>query len=699
MVDPTKSPPAMPPELTEPSLYINRELSWLAFNQRVLEQAKDERIPLLERLRFLTISSTNLDEFFEIRVAGLLEKHNYKVAATGPDGLTSAEQLSQISQTAHELVDEQYRVLNEVLLPSLAQEGIRLLKRGEWSARQRRFLRQWFSEQILPILTPLGLDPSHPFPKVLNKGLNFLISLEGRDAFGRNSGTAVVQVPRCLPRIIELPPEISSDAHPFVLLSSVIHEHVDSIFVGMKVLGAWQFRVTRNSDLWVDEEEVVDLMSALKGELPSRRYGDAVRLEVADNCPEKQVAFLLRQFGMSPRDCYQVNGPVNLHRIAALVGEVDRADLKYPPFQPRTPKQLEAGTDLFKAIRHGDILVHHPYESFNPIIELVRQAAADPEVLAIKQTLYRTGASNPLVDALYDAAIAGKEVTVVVELRARFDEAANIELATRLQEAGANVVYGVVGFKTHAKMLLIVRREGRRLRRFVHLSTGNYHHRTARAYTDFGYFTANKEVGEDVHQIFTELTGLGSAATTTRLREAPFTMQQWLVDMFEFEAAEARAGRPAWIRARMNSLSEPDIMLALYKASQAGVKIDLVVRGICRLRPGVPGVSENIRVISVIGRFLEHSRVWAFHHGGTSEVWCSSADWMYRNLSRRVEVAFPIRGKLNKERALEESLGLYLEDDVGAWELGSNGTYARRAPVDAEHPRSAQLELLATLAG
>jgi len=683
---------AGPPDLVDPALYVNRELALLEFNRRVLAMATDPEVPLLERLRFLTICSSNLDEFFEIRVAGLKQRAAVPSTETGPDGMTPEEVLRWISATAHELVDHQYRILNQELLPALRQQGIQVPRRTMWPARVRRFVQAYFHDQVLPVLTPVGLDPVHPFPKVLNKGLNFLITLKGADAFGRDSGMAVLQVPRCLPRLIALPPRVSGVPFEFVMLSSVIHANVDALFPGMKVKGCHQFRVTRNSDLWVDEEEVANLKQALQGELLGRRYGDAVRLEVALQAPRKVCEFLLQQFGLAEEDLYQVDGPVNLHRVGGVVELVDAPALKYPPFVAGNPPELPHDVDYFEAIRRQDVLLHHPFQSFLPIVELLRQAARDPDVLAIKQTLYRTGDTSPLVDALIEAARAGKVVTAVIELRARFDEAANIDLANRLEEVGANVVYGVVGYKCHAKMTLIVRREKGRLRRYTHLGTGNYHAGTARLYTDLGMLTADPEVGEDVHQLFMQLTGMGHVVELHQLYQSPFTLKPMLLDRIAFEAEEARAGRPARIQARMNSLSEPEVVRALYRASQAGVVIELIVRGICALRPGLAGISETVRVRSVIGRFLEHTRVFRFHAAGEDLVFCSSADWMNRNLERRVELAWPVRAPALKARVVRETLEIYLQDDTQAWQMRPDGSYERVQP--AGPPLCAQAWLL-----
>ncbi len=704
-----------PPErLREPELYLNRELSQLAFNWRVLEQAKDPTTPLLDRLKFLCIASTNLDEFFEIRVARLQEQVASGSVHAGPDNMGAQELLRQIAVEAHRLVDEQYRVWNEELIPALKREQIRFVRRGEWTPTQVDWVRHHFERELLPVLTPMGLDPSHPFPRILNKSLNFLVTLQGNDAFGRRGGIAIVQAPRALPRLIHLPKESANGPHDFVFLTSIIHAHVGDLFPGMQVTGCYQFRVTRNSELFVDEEEADDLLRALEGELAARRYGDTVRLEVADNCPPDLTNYLLRQFELEPDDLYIVNGPVNLNRLMAILDMADRPDLKYPAYTPGLPRRLARSKNLFEAIRQDDILLHHPFESFAPVIDFVRQAAADPNVLAIKQTLYRTGAESALVSALVSAARAGKEVTVVIELRARFEEEANISLATILQEAGAHVVYGVVGYKTHAKMVLVVRRERNRLRHYVHLGTGNYHARTARLYTDFGLFTCDDAIGEDVNKLFRQLTSLGRVPKLNKLLQSPFTLHAELLHKIAREAEHARAGKPARIVAKMNALVEPQIILALYDASCAGVRIDLIVRGVCCLRPGLAGVSENISVRSIVGRFLEHTRVFWFLNGGegpvaarkageadeivpgSGEVFCASADWMERNFFKRVEVAFPIEHKKLHERVVREALNFSLKDNTQAWMLNADGDYRHLTPDGAE-PWSAQANLIKEL--
>jgi polyphosphate kinase len=688
-----------PVDLTQPELYINRELSLLEFNRRVLEQAKDEDTPLLERLKFLCISSTNLDEFFEVRVSGLKQLLASGSEKASADNLRPKELLAHISAVAHELVDEQYRVLNDLLLPALAKEKINFLRRSNWNAKQAEWVKRYFNQELAPVLSPLGLDPAHPFPRILNKSLNFIISLEGKDAFGRNTANAVLQAPRSLPRIIRFPREHSrSGGYDFVFLSSIIHAHVDELFPGMQVTGCYQFRVTRNSDLFVDEEEIDDLLRALEGELLSRRYGESVRLEVADNCTEEMTGYLRKQFNLSEEDLYQVNGPVNLNRLFAVADMVERPDLKYPTFSSGLPRRLKNEKQLFDVIQQGDVLLHHPFESFAPVIDFLRQAATDPNVVAIKQTLYRTGPESAIVEALVDAARRAKEVTVVIELRARFDEEANIQLATRLQEAGAHVVYGVVGYKTHAKLILVTRREGRRLRHYAHLGTGNYHARTARLYTDYGLLTCDKAMGEDVHKIFQQLTSLGRVKALKKLLQSPFTLHKGMISRIERETRHAEEGKEARIVLKCNALIEPEAIQALYRASQAGVKVDLIIRGICCLRPGIAGVSDHIRVRSIVGRFLEHTRVFYFHNDGDDEIWCASADWMDRNFFRRVETCFPVEDRRLRERVRREIIDNYLSDNTQAWELQSNGQYKRLKPTRNQKPRSAQRTLLDKLA-
>ena len=676
---------------SNPQLYLNRELAQLEFNRRVLAQAEDRELPLLERLRFVCIVSNNLDEFFEIRVAGLKAQIELGSDFTGPDGASPQHVFREVSLRAHELVARQYQLWNEELVPQLATEGIRFLRRNDWNDAQKSWIKAFFLKEIMPVMTPIGLDRAHPFPRILNKSLNFAVQLSGKDAFGRNSGFALVQAPRLLPRVIRLPRELAGTDHGFVFLSSIIHAHVGELFAGMEVQGCYQFRVTRNSDLFVDEEEVKNLRLALQGELPQRHFGDAVRLEVADLCSPAISEFLLQQFNLTVQDLYQVNGPVNLVRLMQVPDWVDRPDLKFPGFTPSFPAALTKVPDLFAAMRKGDILLHHPFQSFRPVISFIQQAATDPNVVSIKQTVYRTGANSELMQTLLEAARNGKEVTVIVELMARFDEEANINWAAKLEEVGAHVVYGVVGHKTHAKMAMVVRREEDRLRRYVHLGTGNYHARTAMLYTDFGLFTCHEEIGADVNDIFMQLTGLGRAGKLNHLWQSPFTLHAQILAAIRREADNAKAGTPAAITAKMNALLEPEIISALYEASMAGVQIDLIVRGVCALRPGIAGLSDNIRVRSVIGRFLEHHRV--FHFSSADTVLLSSADWMDRNFFRRIEVCFPVLDEKLKKRVVDESLKAYLADSGEAWEMDGSGRYTRKK-VAHDKRAAAQAALL-----
>ena len=555
----------------------------------------------------------------------------------------------------------------------------------------------YFVHEMMPLLTPIGLDPSHPFPRVLNKSLNFVVQLDGRDAFGRNSGIAIVQAPRLLPRVIELPAKLAGGPYGFVLLTSILQAFVATLFEGMTVLGSYSFRVTRNSDLFLEEEEIKDLRAALQGELPQRHFGDAVRLEITEGCPPALENLLQQEFALGDDDVYRVNGPVNLVRLMQVPDLVERPELKFASFYPGVPKAVEKRADFFKSIRKNDILLHHPYQSFNPVIQFLEQAADDPDVVAIKQTVYRTGTDSVLMQYLIEAARRGKEVTVVVELLARFDEETNLNWAAKLEEVGAHVVYGVVGYKTHAKMLLLVRREEGKLRRYAHLSTGNYHPRTAKLYTDFGLFTANEKICTDVNEVFKQLTGLGKGSELNHLWISPFSLHANILQAIQSEIKLAKAGKPAQIIAKMNSLVEPLVVEALYAASQAGVKIDLIVRGMCALRPGVPGMSENIRVRSIIGRLLEHHRIFYFRNDGQEDVFLSSADWMERNFFRRIETCIPILDKRLKARVIKEGLRTYLADNVQSWEMNADGEYNRKVSRGGIR-RSAQAQLIELLA-
>ncbi|MCR6653227.1 MAG: polyphosphate kinase 1 [Cellvibrionaceae bacterium] len=675
--------------LDNPSYFINREISHLYFNQRVLAQALDETHPLLERLKFLVIFSSNLDEFFEIRVAGLIQSIRFEREVTGPDGLQTRECLKLISEICHDIVKKQYDILNDTLIPALADAGIRFLRRSQWTAAHAAWIEDYIMQEVLPVVSPIGLDSAHPFPRLVNKSLNFIVALEGKDAFGRDLGLAIVPAPRSLPRIIAVPEHIGGKINDFVFLSSMIHAHADKLFPGMTIKGCYQFRITRNADLDVDIEGIADLARTLRGELHSRRFGNAVRLEVADNCPKELTDFLLNEIGLKEDDLYRVSGPVNLKRLMRLPSMVGRADLLYPPFTPSLPKGFSRKDNIFEAIAKRDYLLLHPFESFAPVIQLLRQAAKDPDVVAIKQTLYRTGHESSIVDALLDAARNGKEVTVVVELRARFDEEENLELASRLQEAGAVVVYGVVGYKTHAKMILIVRRENGQFKRYCHLGTGNYHSGNAHLYTDYSLLSAEPAICEDVHRIFQQLTGMGKTEKMNKLYHAPFTLKRQLLRLIDGEIKAKQDGKDARIILKCNGLTEPKVIHALYKASQAGVKVDLIIRGMCALKPGIPGISENIRVFSIVGRFLEHSRIYYFSNG-EPKVYCASADLMERNLNRRVEVCFPIESPELGLRVLHE-LELYVKDGRQRWELLPEGIYVQAYSPD--HP-AAQLELL-----
>lgn len=683
--------------LDDSSLYIHRELSQLQFNIRVLEQALDEATPLLERLKFLLIFSSNLDEFFEIRVAGLKEQITFAREQADADGLQPHQALARISDLVHEQVDRQYQILNDILLPELAKQDIRFIRRRKWTSAIKIWGKEYFDAEIAPIITPIGLDPTHPFPLLVNKSLNFIVELEGVDAFGRDSGLAILPAPRLLPRVIQVPEDVGGPGVNYVFLSSMIHAHADDLFNGMSVKGCYQFRLTRNADLSVDAEGVEDLARALRGELYSRRFGDAVRLEVADTCPAHLMDFLLNKFGLSPAELYQVNGPVNLTRLFSVTSLESHPHLQFPPFTPSIPKALQNSEHIFQAISKHDILLYHPFQSFTPVIDLLRRAAKDPNVVAIKQTLYRAGANSEIVDALVDAARSGKEVTVVIELRARFDEESNLALASRLQAAGAVVIYGVVDFKTHAKIVSILRRENGNFVRYAHLGTGNYHAGNARLYTDYSLLTADPELCEDVSKLFNQLIGMGKTLPMKKLFHAPFTLRKTLLELIAREASQASAGQDARIIIKVNALTDARMIKALYKASQAGVKIDLIVRGMCCLRPGIPGVSHNIQVRSIIGQLLEHSRVFYFlNSAGDEQLLLSSADWMERNLDKRIETCFPLESKKMITRVKKE-LHTYLSDNTHAWLLQSDGSYQHLQPNDAESATNAQALLLEKL--
>ena len=654
---------------------LNRERSILQFNRRVLAQARRDDVPLLERLRYLTIVSSNLDEFFEVRMADLVE------AARQPCAQAARGELADLSAAAQELTEEQYALFNDALMPALLAAGIVILNHAERDEAQRQWVDRFFQQQVRPLLMPVSLDPSHPFPQVANKSLNFIARLGGRDAFGRANDIAIVKVPRVLPRVIRLPDALCGGRQGFVLLTSVMRAHLGELFPGRAVEAFSQFRVTRDSDLEVDGDDVTNLRQALRTGLSTRHFGRAIRLEVVNSCPAALSDFLLEQFDLPVSALYKVHGPANLVRLNQLIDQVEAPSLRFPAHVPAWPlDRLPPGTPIFQRLQQGDVLLHHPFESFDPVVQLLREAVDDPDVLAIRQTIYRTGEQSVLMELLIEAARRGKEVMVVVELKARFDEEANINWADRLEAVGAQVVYGIVGLKTHAKLLLVTRREGARLRRYVHLSTGNYNPRTARLYTDLGYLSADPALTADADAVFQQLASQARLRSHQRLVSAPFQLHRRLLAHVEQVTQAARQGAPARIVAKINALTDPALMEALMRCSQAGARIDLVVRGACMLPPGVPGHSENIRVRSVVGRFLEHTRIFYFRWGDSDDdeiLYLSSADWMSRNLHRRIEVAWPVRDPAMRQRVIDEALVPYLHDQRDAWELDADGRYRR----------------------
>ncbi len=687
---------------------LNREIGLLEFNSRVLAQAEDTSIPLLERLRYVCIVSSNMDEFFEIRMAGLKAQLSESPNKILEGGSSMQDSYLKITAFAHSLVQKKYELLQQSILPKLTAEKVIFKYHHTWSPKLHQWASDFFHRELVPLLTPIALDPAHPFPRVINKSLNFLVALEGKDSFGREASLAVVQAPRSLPRVVRVPKQFEGPSETcFILLSSFMLAFVSELFPGIKVTGCYQFRVTRNSDLFVSEDDITDLRSALQGELPTRHLGDAVRLEITASTPDKLVERILNENNLQESDCYRVNGPVNLVRLVQIPDLIDRPDLKFVSATPKIPTVFKEDESIFETISKKDILLHHPYESFEPVLELLRQAAKDPQVLAIKQTVYRTGDESLVMDALMEAAKNGKEVTVVVELLARFDEQTNMLWAAKLEAVGAHVIYGVVGHKCHAKMLLIVRREtvfasrGKTksiLKRYAHLGTGNYHPRTAKLYTDFGLLTAHEEITADVHLVFQLMTGTGKQLALSHLWQSPFTMQEEIIKHIRSETRAAKAGKKAHIIAKMNALLEPSVIQELYRASQAGVKIDLIIRGFCALMPGVPGLSDNIKVRSIIGRFLEHHRIYYFYANGQEKVYLSSADWMDRNLYRRVEIATPILDLDIKKRVIQEGLKALLQDNQAAWLMRSEGNY-QRIKSKSKYPFIAQQELLKTIQG
>ncbi len=673
-------------DFRDPQNFFNRELSWLEFNQRVVDQAADPSNPLLERLKFLCIVSSNLDEFFEVRVAGLKQQRQMHSHDAGLDGLSATAALERISDRVRRMVDDQYRIWREQLQPELERQGVAFHHYPDVSADEAEYFEEFFHKTVYPVLTPLAIDPVHPFPQLLNKSLNVVVELEGDNL---NTDIAVVQVPRILPRVVPFP---DGTRDHYVFLGNVIQEHVGALFKGVKVKGAHLFRITRNSNLYFDEEEVQNLLHAIETELRKVNRGAAVRLEVMDDCPEHVVGRLLDLFNLEDEDVFRIDGPLNLVRLMPLALQIDRPDLRYKRFSPNTVVSLDVDADIFFHLRKGDILLHHPYDNFQTVVDFLAQAAEDPQVLAIKQTLYRTSSDSPIVQSLIEAAGNGKQVTVVIELQARFDEAANIKWARMMRDAGVDVVYGVTGLKTHAKALLVVRNEGSGIRRYAHLGTGNYHPSTARIYTDLGLLTAREEVTNDLAELFNLLTGVSKFQGMSDLLVAPFNLQKRFVEMIDAEARNAAAGKPAGIYAKINSLIEEGVIEALYRASAAGVKVRLLVRGMCALRPGVKGVSENIEVRSIVGRFLEHSRIFRFENGGEPAIYLGSADWMQRNLFKRVETVFPLMTP-GVRTHVDEILDWFWKDNVKARVMQPDGIYIPRV---TDEPRfDAQEEFLA----
>ena len=659
-----------------PLKLLNREQAILEFNRRVLAQAQREDVPLLERLRYVCIVSSNLDEFFEVRFADMLD------AARDPLSPVSAADVERVGRAAHTLIDEQYHVFNEQLMPLLNQQRIVILNHADRDDAQRAWVQKFFEREVRPLLVPVGLDPAHPFPQVANKSLHFIARLSGKDAFGRDTRIAIVKVPRVLPRVIKLPAAVSEGRQAFVLLTSVIRAHLEELFPGRKVEAFSQFRVTRDSDLEVDEEEIANLRHALRSGLTTRHFGRAVRLEVVNTCPAELSEFLLEQFALPAAALYRVNGPVNLVRLNELIDQTDAPPLRFQPFEPAWPtRRLPRHKSIFERLKKGDVLLHHPFESFEPVVQMLREAVMDPEVLAIKQTIYRTGAKSELMDLLIEAARRGKEVMAVVELKARFDEEANINWAERLEAVGAQVVYGIVGYKTHAKLLMITRRENGKLRRYAHISTGNYNPKTARLYTDLGLLTADADLTSDADSVFRQLASLGKFKAPRRMLLAPFNLHARLLELLGLVEKAALGGyKGARVVVKINALTDAELIHGLLRAAQAGAKVDLIVRGACMLPPGLPGVSDNIVVRSVVGRFLEHTRVLYFRWGEGEEetaLYLSSADWMSRNMFRRIEVAWPVLDARLRQRVIDEALQPYLHDTMDAWQLGPDGRSVR----------------------
>jgi len=683
-----ETPPQPSERFSDPRNFINRELSWLEFNRRVLEEAQDPTQPLIERVKFLTIFSSNLDEFFEIRVAGIKQQIESETSDVGPDGLSPTETFNSIRRVVSEMVATQYALWNNELLPQLAENGIRVREVSQLSAKRAAWAHRYFQQEVFPMLTPLAVDASHPFPQLLNKSHNLFVRAKAQR--GGEPLHAIVQVPRVVPRLIAMPRKEADEPWDYIYLASLIKQHISELFPGLILEGVHPFRVTRNSDLYIDEEEAENLLRTIEQELRRSSRGDAVRLEVEADCPRDFRDLLLEFFDLTEADVYKADGPLSMTHLMPLITNDAFANLKDRPFQPGRDPALPPHADIFEVLRRQDVLLHHPYDSFDPIVDLIEEAAQDPQVLAIKITLYRTSGDSPIVEALIEAANAGKQVTAIVELRARFDEAVNIQWARRLEEAGAHVIYGVVGLKTHCKALLIVRRDADRLRHYVHLGTGNYHPRTARIYTDFSFLTTEPQLTDEVAIVFNTLTGLSGYPGLKKLMVAPFDLKQRLIGLIQRERDHALAGKPARIIAKLNSLVDQEIIEKLYEASCADVTIDLIVRGICCLRPKIPDLSENIRVISIVGRFLEHSRIYYFSNDGQPNLFLSSADWMPRNFLRRVELAFPVENPALRDNLINEVLPRFLNDRVKSRELQPDGSYRRLKPEGPETRAQAQ---------
>ena len=683
-----ETPPQPSERFSDPRNFINRELSWLEFNRRVLEEAQDPTQPLIERVKFLTIFSSNLDEFFEIRVAGIKQQIESETSDVGPDGLSPTETFNSIRRVVSEMVATQYALWNNELLPQLAENGIRVREVSQLSAKRAAWAHRYFQQEVFPMLTPLAVDASHPFPQLLNKSHNLFVRAKAQR--GGEPLHAIVQVPRVVPRLIAMPRKEANEPWDYIYLASLIKQHISELFPGLILEGVHPFRVTRNSDLYIDEEEAENLLRTIEQELRRSSRGDAVRLEVEADCPRDFRDLLLEFFDLTEADVYKADGPLSMTHLMPLITNDAFANLKDRPFQPGRDPALPPHADIFEVLRRQDVLLHHPYDSFDPIVDLIEEAAQDPQVLALKITLYRTSGDSPIVEALIEAANAGKQVTAIVELRARFDEAVNIQWARRLEEAGAHVIYGVVGLKTHCKALLIVRRDADRLRHYVHLGTGNYHPRTARIYTDFSFLTTEPQLTDEVAIVFNTLTGLSGYPGLKKLMVAPFDLKQRLIGLIQRERDHALAGKPARIIAKLNSLVDQEIIEKLYQASCADVTIDLIVRGICCLRPKIPDLSENIRVISIVGRFLEHSRIYYFSNDGQPNLFLSSADWMPRNFLRRVELAFPVENPALRDNLINEVLPRFLNDRVKSRELQPDGSYRRLKPEGPETRAQAQ---------